>query len=1279
MLKKIMMAGLVIMVVAGVSYAAIPQQISFQAKLTDAAGDPITTQTEVNFSLWNAATGGSNFWQETHMVNPDSNGVFNVILGNPFPIGNPFPMDFTSPYWVQLRVGGQTLTPRQALIAAPYAITSQNLIGGRIGAGSASLDSNNPIQSQTATGYGVKGVSTGSGTGTAGIFGHGNNNTDGVYGFSMSGGRYGVYGRNMSNIGVFGEGVIGVKGKSANATNNIGVIGEGYTGVKGEGTYGVYGYAPGISGTNYGGYFEAAGASGRAVFGNATATSGTNYGGYFRADGASARAVYGSAEGTSSHAGYFTGRGYFSGNVGIGAENPVTRLDLGQEDPLPLPAGAYPNRISLWSGGADNYMGLGVSFGSQDYYSGGYHTFYTGSDGNTDTPNTAKMVISPTGFVGIGTTEPASKLDVEGVISLRDINIGAGGVMSGGIQFPDGTKQTTAYTTGAGGTNWVPITGGTFTGPVGVTAALGAHENSSFAVWPPFNDGEGGNGIIAYAAGDGSTAIRGIGSSGLNDGGSGVVGETAANNGVGVRGIATQQGVGVEGSSVNGIGLRGSSTNNYGIMATGPFNYLSGKVTIDGYLDQNTVTLSHANSPYALQDTDSIIIANLDTTGSLLINLPDPSLYTGRMVVVKRVGNVQRDQATLYVQALTGGIEGSTQHEIARMGESVTYLAGNTKWWIVSAVGADYTSMYASTDGLTSRGTLEVKAGTAADAPTVTRIHTNGDINTNGTIKAASFEVNSLQVANWFTVGGFSVLGDGTITVADEPVINAEGVWVGESTNLMGPQGPQGEKGEKGDTGTAGAIGPIGPKGDTGATGATGAKGDKGDQGDPGTSAWADVATFSRSTLPLMIGDNNNPVSESVKIDIEGRFRSRNAVQTAGMWLSQADGTDKAFVGLDSTAGTSVGFWSPGAGWAFRMNTANGNVGIATGTPADKLDVNGNVRANVFYDRNNTSFYLNPYGTSYLSDVRADIFYDRNNTAYYLDPSSTGTSLRTAGLIRSDGGIQVDGNTVIDDGAGWHRSYGNTGWYNGTHGGGWYMADSTWIRSYGNKNIYHNTGIMRTDGTLQVGNAGATLNVPNGGNFAYRTSVLFANTSGRIGIGTTTPGGKLDILGTNRASHFSYGSSEHTYIRGGLSSSNVYLNDNGGNVSVGTTSTGYKFRVQGTAYSSGGWSGSDRRWKKNIVPFKDALSKVLELQAVNYDWDLDNYPDQGFTAGRKIGLIAQDVEVVVPELVSTDDEGFKSISYEKLTAVLAEAIKEQQKQIEELKKELAEIKAEQAQ
>ena len=85
---------------------------------------------------------------------------------------------------------------------------------------------------------------------------------------------------------------------------------------------------------------------------------------------------------------------------------------------------------------------------------------------------------------------------------------------------------------------------------------------------------------------------------------------------------------------------------------------------------------------------------------------------------------------------------------------------------------------------------------------------------------------------------------------------------------------------------------------------------------------------------------------------------------------------------------------------------------------------------------------------------------------------------------------------------------------------------------------------------------------------------------------------------------------------------------------------------------------SDRRWKRNIRPLKRPLDKVIELKGVAYEWNVDEHPDRGLGQGKQIGLIAQDVEKVIPELVSKDRDGYKAVSYTKLTAVLVEAVKE---------------------
>ena len=128
-----------------------------------------------------------------------------------------------------------------------------------------------------------------------------------------------------------------------------------------------------------------------------------------------------------------------------------------------------------------------------------------------------------------------------------------------------------------------------------------------------------------------------------------------------------------------------------------------------------------------------------------------------------------------------------------------------------------------------------------------------------------------------------------------------------------------------------------------------------------------------------------------------------------------------------------------------------------------------------------------------------------------------------------------------------------------------------------------------------------------------------------------------------------------------------------GNVGIGTVSPSYTLHVNGSAYSTGGWAGSDIKWKKNINPIDNALGSVMKLHGVSYEWKVDEYKEMNFDKDKHIGLIAQEVEKVIPELVKTDAEGYKAVSYEKLTAVLVEALKEQQKEIEQYKSKQKEL------
>lgn len=158
--------------------------------------------------------------------------------------------------------------------------------------------------------------------------------------------------------------------------------------------------------------------------------------------------------------------------------------------------------------------------------------------------------------------------------------------------------------------------------------------------------------------------------------------------------------------------------------------------------------------------------------------------------------------------------------------------------------------------------------------------------------------------------------------------------------------------------------------------------------------------------------------------------------------------------------------------------------------------------------------------------------------------------------------------------------------------------------------------------------------------------------------------GAAIVAGTyNDYATYGFGSYQPQYVSpagqwGIVSYSPVYFHRDQyvmGNVGIGTASPTYKLHVIGRIKSDGINETSDVRLKQNIQPIDNALNKILALQGVTYEWIRPEMEQ-----GMQIGLIAQEVEKILPEIVSTDSEGFKSIQYSVLVAVLIEAVKEQQ-------------------
>jgi hypothetical protein len=119
---------------------------------------------------------------------------------------------------------------------------------------------------------------------------------------------------------------------------------------------------------------------------------------------------------------------------------------------------------------------------------------------------------------------------------------------------------------------------------------------------------------------------------------------------------------------------------------------------------------------------------------------------------------------------------------------------------------------------------------------------------------------------------------------------------------------------------------------------------------------------------------------------------------------------------------------------------------------------------------------------------------------------------------------------------------------------------------------------------------------------------------------------------------------------------------------IGMTASGTTGRIDASgdivAYST-----SDINFKENITPIENPIEKIKMISGNTYDWKVDMKEFHGFE-GNDVGVIAQEIEAVLPQLVTTRETGYKAVKYDKLVALLIEGIKTQQTQIEKLESEI---------
>lgn len=184
----------------------------------------------------------------------------------------------------------------------------------------------------------------------------------------------------------------------------------------------------------------------------------------------------------------------------------------------------------------------------------------------------------------------------------------------------------------------------------------------------------------------------------------------------------------------------------------------------------------------------------------------------------------------------------------------------------------------------------------------------------------------------------------------------------------------------------------------------------------------------------------------------------------------------------------------------------------------------------------------------------------------------------------------------------------------------------------------------------------------------YSQDRLYIDSSGNVGIGTASPSQKLHVNGNIRVGNTYFVDSAYSFP------SNA----------AGFGSDGYSAGVRGDQFTVGKRDGvnyapvyaqsfvnmSDIRFKKDIKPLGPTLEKLDAMHGISFVWknsSASSSEEGSVSPQRNIGVVAQEIELLFPELVTTDARGVKLVNYDGLTVVLLEAVKELKAKNDELK------------
>ena len=387
-----------------------------------------------------------------------------------------------------------------------------------------------------------------------------------------------------------------------------------------------------------------------------------------------------------------------------------------------------------------------------------------------------------------------------------------------------------------------------------------------------------------------------------------------------------------------------------------------------------------------------------------------------------------------------------------------------------------------------------------------------------------------------------------------------------------------------------------------------------------------------------------------------------------------------------------------GANTNLFWDKTNARLGIGTSSPTQKLDVAGGIKVSAGAILGNTAGvagalldYQYPTTRMFIGDATGWDFRFSSRSASTTTDRVIITDTGSVGIGTTSPSSPLHVSAASGDGTPLLRLTSTSApstfnWISSSMNSSLTTSNHTSAHIFGAAQSQFNSGYI---GFRYAGGIGSTSNFVTIGLYAsdYLLNILG---NGYVGIGNTAPAYKLSVITAADVWHAQFGTSGGKQLRIGGSTTNgsvigayntddnsspatLLLQRDGGSVGIGTTSASKTLHVIGDIGASGDIysSYSDINLKSITGKIENAIDKVCSIDAFYYE------PNEiaiklGVKIGRKVGVSAQSVQNIMPEVVGESAIGkeYLTVQYERLVPLLIEAMKEQQKQIDELKKQV---------